>query len=191
MPQTRRRQTEAARGQSPTLPSTKTEKPDRSVTIHPRVTGEEDQQVKSLAEQLNQPEMAIWGESASDGLIITLIKHGPDAMGIYGGRWTAKELAQIARRRILNLLIDFQYEQDELPALLRDYLQTLKALAEKSQGFMVANTMPVVAREEAATEEDALVFSAGVSPVEVNESLGGMGYGMLGLADPSHSAGGG
>jgi hypothetical protein len=183
MPPQRRDKTGTAKEETSSLSS----KQDRSVTIHPRVSLEEERIVKTLAKQLKQSEMTLWAESAKDGLLITLIKHGPDEMGFYGGCWTAKELSQITRRRLLNILIDFQVEQDELPAVLKDYIETLKTLlktlAEKPQGSMTIGNMSEPSLEP-PTEEDALVFSNTGNPDGVKESLGGMGF-SLGLTKAS------
>ena len=160
--------------------------PASQVTIHPRIAPEEYLMVKAMAEQFHLPEMAIWRECASDGLLISLIKHGPDERGLYGNRWTAKELAQIARRRIMNLLIDFQMEHDELPALLTNYLETLQTLAAKPQSFMVADNLPPSQAQEPATEEDALVFAAD-TVADVTASLAGMGFNLVGLVPTSSS----
>ncbi|GCE32053.1 hypothetical protein KDA_75370 [Dictyobacter alpinus] len=170
----------AAKGTPP--PSLPT-RPDRTVTIHPRVSVDENQIVKELAEQVNQPETTIWGDCASIGLLITLMKKGPNTLGMYGGRWSAKELAQEIRRRILNELIDFQYEQGELPGLLRDYMATLKTLAEqRQQGILVASALPGQQEAIPPTEEDELIFSAqGTDADSVNQSLGGMGFARLNL----------
>jgi hypothetical protein len=152
---------------------------DRTVTIHPRVSLEEGQIIKDVAEQTNLPETTIWGECASVGLLIILIKKGPNSLGLYGGRWSAKELAQEIRRRILNELVDFQYEQGELPALLRDYMATLKTLAEqRQQGIIFAPSAPIQQQEMIPpTEEDQLIFSIqGTDAESVNQSLGGMGF---------------
>lgn len=172
----RKRTTAKATGGTPSsLPT----KPAPSVTVHPRVSMIEDQIVRELARQTNRPETTIWGDCASEGLLTVLINCGPDQQGLYGGRWTAKELAQIVRRRILNVLIDFQYEQDELPGVLRDYIATLKFLVEQRvQG--APGRQP--AEEFALTEADEMVFSMdGTDAKGVNQSLGGMGFSRLDL----------
>jgi hypothetical protein len=158
--------------QTPSPPS----KLDRTLTVHPRVSVDEDQMVKELAEQANQSETAVWSDCTSLGLLIVLVKKGPNALGLYGGRWSAKELAQEIRRRILNELIDFQYEQGELPALLRDYMTTLKTLAEQRQQFPVAPGTLLSPETLPATAEDDLVFGTGADADSVNQSLGGMGF---------------
>ena len=165
---------------APSLPP----KPDRTVTIHPRVSLDEDQIVKEVAEQINQPETSIWGDCASIGLLIILMKRGPNTLGMYGGRWSAKELAQEIRRRVLNELIDFQYEQGELPGLLRDYMATLKTLAEqRQQGILVAPGTSVQQESVPPTEEDELIFNGqGADAASVNQSLGGMGFSRLNLS---------
>ena len=154
---------------------------ERTITIHPRVPVEEDQMIKELAEQVNQPETTLWADCASFGLLILLTKKGPNALGMYGGRWNDKQLAQEIRRRIFNELIDFQYEQEELPGILRDYLATLKTLAgQRQQGILVPSVPPNQQEEISSTMEDEMIFHSQEPDVNsVNLSLAGMGFTML------------
>lgn len=161
--------------------SPQTTKTDRSVSIRARITPDEEQMGKDLARQTNQSEAAIWGDAASFGMLILLIQTGPNEHGLYAGRWTAKELAQIIRRRFLNELIDFQFEQDELPSFLRDFLQTLKSLAEQRPSGGVPSPENQSFPPGSLTQEDAMVFGGATDADGVANSLGGVGFSMLGL----------
>ena len=156
-------------------------KTDQRHAIHARISTDEKSIGKSIADQTQQPDGAIWSESISYGLFIVLIKAGPDENGLYVGRWTAKELAQLVRRKFGNELIDFQFENGELPSFLRDYLKTLKTLAEErpSGAQLTPGSQPLQPGD--LTEEDALVFGASTDADGVKQSLGSMGFGMLGL----------
>jgi hypothetical protein len=178
MAQTKRQSTSgAAKTSKPSQPP----KPDPRPTVHIRITPDEKTIGKDIADQTQQTDGAIFAESISYGLFIVLIKAGPDINGLYVGRWTAKELAQLVRRKFGNELIDFQFENGELPSFLRDYLKTLKTLAEERPSGAQLTPGSQSLQPGDLTEEDAMVFSSSTDADGVKQSLGSMGFGMLGL----------
>src|SRR5438128_1018547 len=89
---------------------------EASVTIHPRITAEEQRSGALLARQRRKKQNTFWAEVVTNGLPLIAALSEADEQGMYGP-WTGEQLARKLRMLVAQL-IEFQVQHGETPGSL-------------------------------------------------------------------------
>ena len=142
---------------------------EASVTIHPRITAEEQRSGALLARQRRKKQNTFWSEVVTNGLPLIAALSEPDKDGMYGP-WTGEQLARKLRMLVAQL-IEFQVQHGETPGSLL-LLQQVQAASPSVQ--VADRTRSEAMQEEHATE----CFEAVINQATV-EDITSQGFGRL------------